>query len=245
MRIETFERDLTIIGGLLILTPLIVILLSEVFNNSLIFLAVPLLTILSILLILTVDRDLDSMMKILVNYNPSLVRSYEKFKNRLLRIYESLNEDEKILFKYSLCNRLRDDRIDTGIGNILDLSLDIGRRNISDIRLIENFRKIIVSEMRRLVYRFSTLLMVCMLSLGVLAPLLYVILSKELVGTVNMLPLVACIVPTLVIYFYLCLRICRRIEHIGLDRTLIKIRRNCLGCFLLSLLTCILITLFF
>ncbi|NPA22753.1 MAG: hypothetical protein GXO23_00445 [Crenarchaeota archaeon] len=243
MRVESFERDLTVMGGLLVLTPLIVILLSEVFNNSLTFLTIPLLTLLSMMLIFTTDRDVDSLMNILINYSPKIVRSYERFRNRLLQIYESLNNDEKILFKFSLCNRLQGNSSYEALGNIVDLSLSIARKDPSDVKTIENFRKYIVLEMRRLVYRFSTLLIVCMLALGVLAPLLYAVLSRELIGSVNIWPLTACIIPTLAVYLYLCERLCRKIEGIGLDRTLRRVRRNCVIAFVLSVLCCLVLTL--
>ncbi|NPB00280.1 MAG: hypothetical protein GXO10_02800 [Crenarchaeota archaeon] len=245
MRVETFERDLTVIGGLLVLTPLIIILLSEVFNTSLIYMTIPLLTLLTLMLIFTVDRDVENMLIILLNFNPKIVKSYEKFKNRLFQIYESLNDDEKILFKYSICNRLAGSDKNDVLAHVIDLGLDLSRRDVSDVRTIENLRKFIITELRRLVYRFSTLLMVCMLSLGILAPLLYSILSKELIGRVNMIPLALCIVPTLVIYVYLCFRICKKIENVGIERTLTRIRRNCFITFLLSLICLMLIMFLF
>lgn len=243
MRIETFERDLTIIGGLLVLTPLIVILLSEVFNESLIYLTIPLLTFLALMLVLTVDKDVEKMLSVLINFNPRIVKSYEKFKNRLFQIYESLSEDEKILLKYSICNKLSGTEVESNLKPVLDLSFNISRRDISDVRTIENLRKFIVSELRRLIYRFSTLLMICMLSLGVLSPLLYSVLSKELIGRVDMFPLLVCIVPTLVVYAYLCFKMCKKVEKVGIERMLDKVRRNCMIVFLLSLI-CLLVIAF-
>ncbi len=226
LKLEMFERDITIIGGILVLTPLIILLISSLFNSSIIFILIPILAILCILFTTILDRELEDIMKLLTGYKFNIVEKYRKFRNRLYSVFKSLDDFEKILFKYEICNRITGNlsRVEP-YSTLYDMCIIPSKsRDSIDVIYVENYRKFIIKEIRRFVVRVSSLFMMCMICEGILMPILYVVLVKSLNINPNITSLIVGILPTLVVYFYLGYRMFRIFENkIGIERSFIGI----------------------
>ncbi len=240
-RLEIFERDVTIISGILVLTPLMIILISSIFYTSIIYITVPILIPISLIFIHVITGELDSIFRTLIDYRANIVEKYRKFKNEFFKIFKSLDEKERIIMKYVLCNKLSGSDMNVEPYNtIFDMSTSPYRsRDSIDVSTLENFRRFIVKEVERFLFRVSTLLILCMFCEGILVPILYEVLISSLRISSSIGMLVMTIIVVLLIYFYTGYKMFNVVRmKLGFEKNVNDIIKRLVITFLVCLIFC-------